>query len=119
VHGLSALAGHTKKTSVAMQFFRFIRPGMVRIGVSAETSRLGSVACQDPISGRIVLVLLNRTKEETPVSLLLADKSGLTVSEAYLTDATRDCARMEGWSGEASVTLPAESLATLVLLPRK
>ena len=118
-HGLTAITGHTKKTSVAMQYFRFIRPGMVRVGVSGEAGELGSVAFQDPATGRVVLVLLNRTKAVAPVSLFLADKAGLTVTEAYLTDVTRDCAKMEGWNGEGRVTVPAESLTTLVLMPRK
>jgi len=118
-HGLTSITGHTKKTSVAMQYFRFIRPGMVRVGVSGEAGELGTVAFQDPVTGRVVLVLLNRTKAAAPVSLLQVDKTGLTVTEAYLTDATRDCAKMDAWAGDAPVTVPAESLTTLVLMPRK
>jgi hypothetical protein len=87
VHGLTAITGHTKKTSVAMHYFRFIRPGMVRVGVTGESRDVGSVACLDPESGRLVLVLLNRTKEAAPLSLRLTDSAPPTVTEAYLTDA--------------------------------
>jgi len=92
---------------------------MVRVGVSGEAGELGSVAFQDPATGRVVLVLLNRTKEAAPLAVLLADKANLTIAEAYLTDASRDCAKMDAWSGDAQVTLPAESVVTLLFTPRK
>lgn len=118
-NGLTSLQGHTKKTSIATHYYRFIRPGMVRVGMSGEAGPLGSAAFQDPVSGRLVLVLLNRTKEAAPLSVLLADNANLTIAEAYLTDATRDCAKMDEWDGDAQVTLPAESMVTLLLTTRK
>jgi hypothetical protein len=118
-HGLTALSGPTKKTSIAMHYFRFIRPGMVRVGVSGEGDSLGSAAFQDSASGRLVLVLLNRTREASPLSVLLADNANLTIGEAYLTDISRDCEKMDEWSGDAQVTVPAESMVTLLLTPRK
>lgn len=118
VHGLTAITGHTKKTSVATHYFRFIRPGMVRVGVSSEAATLGAVACLDPVAGRLVLVLLNRTKDAVPVSMRLADSARLSVAEGYLTDSRRDCEMMDAWSGKSEVTVPAESITTLVLRPQ-
>ncbi|MFO1448457.1 MAG: glycoside hydrolase family 30 beta sandwich domain-containing protein [Opitutaceae bacterium] len=118
VHGLTAITGHTKKTSVAMHYFRFLRPGMVRVGVSSDSREVGSVACLDPGSGHLVLVLLNRTKDAAPISLRLTDSAPLTVTEAYLTDVTRDCEKMDPWNGHSEVTVPSESIATLILTPR-
>lgn len=118
-HGLTAISGHTKKTSVTMQYFRFIRPGMVRIGISDEAGRLAPVAYQDPVSRQVVLVLLNRTKETAPVSLQLTDSTEYVITGAYLTDSSHDCAKMEEWKGQGQLTLPAESVTTLLLQPRK
>lgn len=51
-------------------FSHFIRPGAVRIGLSRHTDMLEATAFRNP-DGRLVCVLLNRTKEQLPVHLRL------------------------------------------------
>lgn len=51
-------------------FSHFIRPGSVRIGLSRYTDLLEATAFCDP-DGRLVCILLNRTKEQLPVHLRL------------------------------------------------
>lgn len=116
-HSLALMRGTTKKTSIVMQYWRFIRPGMVRVEVHGENGPLGTAAFQDPVSERLVLVLLNRTKEAAPGTVILAGKASLRIAEAFVTDATRDCATVPKWAGKSQFILPAESMATLVLEP--
>lgn len=114
-NGLATLKGPTKKTRVAMQYWRFIRPGMVRIGTSGVGGQLGTAAFEDPISGRIVVVVLNRTHQERPLAVRLDGGVPLTLQQLYVTDATRDCAEISPPSDPTEVVIPSESVATLLL----
>jgi len=113
-HGLMSLRGPTKKTYAAMQFWRFIRPGMVRVGVEAN-GKLDAVAFEDSDSDKTVLVLLNRTKNALPLSLRLEGRRLAGVEGAFVTDASRDCAQVTGWRDPQALSIPPESVATLVL----
>jgi len=113
-HGLMGLKGPTKKTYAAMQFWRFIRPGMVRIGVDV-TGTLDAVAFEDVKLEKTVIVLLNRTRNVSTVSLHLTGKRLAALESVYLTDASHDCTAVSGWRDTNALTLPAESIATLVL----
>lgn len=70
------------------QFSRFIRPGAVRLGVSAWTAEVEAVAFEN-VDGSRTAVLLNRTNGDSPVSLTQ--------------DGTEGC----------SFTLEAHSIATI------
>jgi len=59
-HGLMSVRGPTKKTYAAMQFWRFIRPGMVRIGVDVPGT-LQAVAFRERLLNRMELALLCHT----------------------------------------------------------
>jgi O-glycosyl hydrolase len=116
-HGLMGLAGPTKKTYAAMQFWRFIRPGMVRIGVDTPAA-IDAVAFEDISAGRTALVLLNRGRSPVPVSLRLSGRRLETIEGAYITDASLDCAPVAVGSNADAFQVPSESLATLVLKAR-
>jgi O-glycosyl hydrolase len=113
-HGLMSLGGPTKKTAVAMQLWRFVKPGMVRIGVEAS-STLDAVAFRGPDHDHTVLVLLNRRAEPCAVTLRSVGKPLGAIQAAYLTDGERDCAAASGWNDLSALRMPAESLATLVM----
>jgi O-glycosyl hydrolase len=116
-HGLMSVRGPTKKTYAAMQFWRFIRPGMVRI--SADVSgRLDAVAFEDTNAGKTVLVLLNRTRDASSISLRLNGKRLEAIDAGFVTDSARDCAKVAEWRDPRALTLPPESVATLVLRTR-
>lgn len=114
-HALATLQGPTKKTFVAMQYWRFVRPGMVRIGASDPRGQLGVAAFQEPGSNRVVAILLNRSTHGQLVALRLPNGAAWKVREIYLTDATRDCAELKPVTDTDQLTLPAESIVTLLL----
>jgi hypothetical protein len=113
-HGLMSLLGPTKKTYVAMQFWRFIRPGMTRVGADGNT-RLDSVAFDDPASGTTVIVILNRNRHPSPVALILKRRQKAKIDGVYVTDESRNCARIDGQHDRESLTIPMESIVTVVL----
>ena len=110
--GFMSLSQSTKKTSVAIQLWRYLRPGMVRVGVEGESSDLESVAFEDPASARVVLVILNRAKTAVPVSVVFAPVP-MTAQAAYLTDATHDHAPTSDWRRHGTNDLPPESITTV------
>jgi hypothetical protein len=109
-----SLLGPTKKTYVAMQFWRFIRPGMTRVGADGNT-RLDSVAFDDPASGTTVIVILNRNRHPSPVALILKRRQKAKIDGVYVTDESRNCARIDGQHDRESLTIPMESIVTVVL----
>lgn len=113
-HGLMSLLGPTKKTYVAMQFWRFIRPGMVRVGADGIPG-LDYVAFEDVASETTVVVMLNRHQHPATVALLLKQRRMAEVSAIYVTDATRDCARIDGRHDARSLTIPMKSIITVML----
>ena len=60
------------------QFSRFVRPGAVRLGVSAWTAGVEVTAFENPDGSRVA-VLLNRTGEDLPVSLTQDGVEGYSV----------------------------------------
>jgi O-glycosyl hydrolase len=113
-HALMSVRGPTKKTFAAMQFWRFIRPGMVRIE-AASREQLDTVAFEDAGSQRAAIVIVNRTKSAYPVSLSGIGKGLVKIDEAFVTDASRDCSQIHAGLDVHALNIPAESIVTLVL----
>jgi glucuronoarabinoxylan endo-1,4-beta-xylanase len=113
-HGLMSLQGPTKKTYVAMQFWRFIRPGMVRVGLETG-GRLDGVAFEDPACNTTVVVLLNRGQATAPIYLQLQQKNMASIDALFITDASRDCARMSERLYPHTLVIPPEAVVTAVL----
>jgi hypothetical protein len=113
-HALMGLDGPTKKTYAAMQFWRFIRPGMVRIGTETGGT-LDAVAFEDSAAGKTVVVLLNRSGSAVPMSLELRGRRLAAIDGAFITDESNDCSRASGWRNADLLLVPRESLVTLVL----
>jgi O-glycosyl hydrolase len=97
-------------------FSRFVRPGMVRVGVSYDDHRsLADAAASvmasaylDKKTGKLVIVLINCTKESQAVEISGAAGEFTT----YTTSDTCDLAK--GSAAAPSVTIPARSIVTLV-----
>lgn len=116
-NGLMSLHGPTKKTHVAMQFWRFIRPGMVRIAASSIAG-LDTVAFEDARTDTIVIVMLNRNRNPLAVSLGLGPHRNARIEAFFVTDESHDCSRREGTHDPKALAIPAESVVTLVLKTR-
>lgn len=117
-HGLMSLQGPTKKTYVAMQFWRFIRPGMVRIGLETR-GMLDAVAFEDTSAKTTIVVLLNRETTAVPVSLLLSGRPHVDIDAIFITDASQDCANISGRYDSRTLSIAPEAVVTLVLKTRR
>lgn len=115
-HGLMSLHGATKKTYVAMQFWRFIRPGMARIGLDTADA-LDAVAFEDAASETTIAVILNRHPAGMPLSLQARGKRQIGIDAAFITDASRNCEKITARYDQNSFVIPAEAVVTLVLKP--
>jgi len=116
-HGLMSLQGPTKKTYVAMQFWRFIRPGMYRIGVDVDAA-LDAVAFDDAAEARTVLVILNRASHAQLVSLKPTGRRRAKIEAVYVTDVSRNCSPIPGVDGPNVLAIPPESVLTVLLSAR-
>lgn len=115
-HALMGLNGPTKKTFTAMQYWRFIRPGMVRIGASGATDKLMAAAFADSGSKKIVLVVLNRNSSAETLRVRENRGDTLRVNESYVTDATHNCAKVsEQPATNEGIQIPGQSVVTLLL----
>jgi glucuronoarabinoxylan endo-1,4-beta-xylanase len=116
-HGLLVGDRFTKKSNVARQYFRFVRPGDVRVTATCGDRRVRVSAFLAPTKDRLTLVLANPTQERLVASLELAEFPGGSM-RAVRTSADEDFAAIELTAAEANkVTLPAESITSLVLTP--
>ena len=95
-----------------MQFTKFIKPGMQRIQVldSKEgSSQIESVAFTD--GKQTVIVLINNAQEDTKVDLFGLYKS----MSLWQTDADSDCEQVYSGRYDNDLTLPSQSITTVVL----
>ncbi|MGB7159330.1 MAG: glycoside hydrolase, partial [Tepidisphaeraceae bacterium] len=103
------------KYHVAKQFYRYVRPGAVRIGATASDSRLKTISFRHPQSGAVTHVLFNRDSNDADVTLNLSG-SGLPGSyKQYRTSGTENHAQLANVSGTSQLTVkvPANSIVTL------
>lgn len=114
-HGLMVGTQFSKKSNVARQYFRLVRPGDVRVTATCPDQRLRTAAFVSPGKNRLTLVLANPS--QTAVNADIAcDELSFRSIEAIRTSADEDFARIEPPApGTHSVTLPAESITTLVI----
>ncbi|HUG12084.1 MAG TPA: hypothetical protein VMM36_13780 [Opitutaceae bacterium] len=117
-HALSTTEGPTKKSYLAMQYFRFIRPGMVRVELKGATKDVLAAGFLEPVSKQVVLVVLNRAAVATDLRVSFAGSESYRIDQLYVTDASRDCAEVSAAAGSAlTLSAPPESLLTLRLRP--
>jgi glucuronoarabinoxylan endo-1,4-beta-xylanase len=116
-HGLMSLQGPTKKTYVAMHFWRFIRPGMVRVAL--ETGRqLDAVAFEDVTTKTTIVVILNRQRTAVSASLQVQGEHHVEIDTLYITDASRNCKKKSEGLALRSLVIPPEALVTVILKSR-
>ena len=91
-------------------YYRFIRPGAVRIGSESTDAGILTVAFRHPESNDLSIVLINQTTETKSVSVNIPFQHGdLTL---YRTSASQNCANL-GRVSDGTVSLPANSISTL------
>jgi O-glycosyl hydrolase len=91
-------------------YYRFVRPGAVRIGSESTDAGILTVAFKHPESNDLSIVLINQTAETKSVSLNIPFQHGqLTL---YRTSASQNCANL-GPVSDDQISLPANSISTL------
>ena len=110
-HALMPVSGPTKKTFVAVHFFRFIRPEMTRVAAEVTGSeRVSAGAFVD--AKRSVVVLLNRSSERKHIICAFPGRPS-QLRECYVTDRRHNLRTLSG-TQLSRIELPGESIATLV-----
>jgi glucuronoarabinoxylan endo-1,4-beta-xylanase len=114
-HGLMVGERFSKKSNVARQYFRFVRPGDVRVTANCPDRRLRVSAFLAPAKDRLSLVLANSARDSISVRLALGDFSVGSI-QATRTSRDEDFAAIDPPRGAAdAIELPAESITTLVV----
>ncbi len=106
---MSSSGQKSKRFFVSKQFYRFIRPGAVRLGAEGSAADVLTLAFKNGL--QTVIVLVNRGSGASVVKL-----SGISgKATQYTTSASQDCARVgEGQAGD-SFLLPGQSVSTVVI----
>lgn len=106
--GVHPFRERTRKYFVLKQFTRFIRPGWVRMAVTADPSRLVA-AFRSPDRKSVAVVLIHADGIAGTFDVRVTGDGDYRLTKAYQTDRTRECAAVE-WTGG----VPAESVTTLL-----
>jgi len=109
----------TKKYFVARHYYRFIRPGAVRVGAGpdGEGDVFVSAFVHDR-KGTLAVILINRGEADRDVTLTLKDGPPVDAFETYRTTQKDDAnctpvADTKVVAGKVAVRLPARSITTL------
>jgi glucuronoarabinoxylan endo-1,4-beta-xylanase len=106
-----------KRAYAIGNFSRFIRPGSVMLGSSSSSSNL-QVTAVSPTSGKVALVLTNKSKQPISSTVNLFNLASPPTSlTPYRTSATENQVQLSPISvsgGTFTITIPAQSIVTLV-----
>ncbi len=92
------------------QYYRFIRPGAIRIDADSDDPGILTVAFRHPVTNDVAIIVINQTNTDKSVQLeTLFDHGDLSL---YRTSATENCRELGMLSSE-TVALPANSISTL------
>ncbi|HEY5744927.1 MAG TPA: T9SS type A sorting domain-containing protein [Chryseolinea sp.] len=100
-----------KKYYASKQFYRYIRPGAVRVDAASTNSNVFVSAFQNTAQGTNTVVLINTSSSAQSVTVGGANLPGsFTI---FRTSATDNCANVGSYTTGASLSLPARSVVTL------
>lgn len=102
-----------KKYYASKNFYRFIRPGAVRLETSSPDTLISLTAYEHAANGTHTVILINTATTDKDISLAMTG-SGLPSSfEMFVTSASTDCESLGNVSGSGTISLPARSVVTL------
>jgi glucuronoarabinoxylan endo-1,4-beta-xylanase len=114
-NGLLDAAGVPQRRGFVMgQFSRFVRPGDLRIDVSANTSPLSISAFKDPVTGRFAIVVVNNTTLPETQKFNLGGITTSTVTP-WMTSATQSLepqSPLATSDGAFTYEIPSQSVIT-------
>ncbi len=108
--GLVVSTRPTSRYYVSKQYYKFIRPGAVR--VDAGSASIPAIAFKDDKAKTVSVILLNNTTQ--PQAVEIKGKGLPTEWEAYTTSNARNCEKGKNVGQNGLIILPPRSLTTLV-----
>jgi O-glycosyl hydrolase len=106
-----------KRLYVIGNFARFIRPGAVVLASTSSSANVKVTAVQ-PVSGTVTVVLTNPSKQAITATVSFSGAASLPVSVTpYRTSSTENQVPLTSLpvnGGSVTITLPAQSVVTLV-----
>lgn len=108
-----------KRLYAAAQALRFTLPGMVRIGVAADSGYVAATAFVDPASGALTIVGHNRATNPMTLAVALGGMSAPATLALYQTTPGKSLSRgadVSSGAGSFTLTVDAQSVFTLTTL---
>lgn len=116
-HGLMVKGTLTGKTRAAQHYFKFIRPGAVRVGATPGSSSVPASAYLHDKDNTLTIVLANPGKQPRELTLSIAGESKLAQMQTVRTSsASEQFKTIEPTAvkdRKLTVAMPAESMVTL------
>jgi O-glycosyl hydrolase len=109
-------AAASGKYACAKHYFRYIRPGAVRVSVEPEIPTLGVSAFVHDLNRTLTIVMVNTGAEVRTIRLKLPDKPEMTKFAAFRsTERERFAAQPDALAadGMLTITIPAQAVETL------
>jgi glucuronoarabinoxylan endo-1,4-beta-xylanase len=102
-----------KKYHASKHFYRFIRPGAVRVASESHNQNITAAAFEHQENGTHTIVLINTHNTPKPVKIQMAGENIPSEYEIFVTSATKNCESEGKKSSGESILLPARSIVTL------
>ncbi|HLU93477.1 MAG TPA: hypothetical protein VKZ54_05100, partial [Membranihabitans sp.] len=115
-HGIMDMKTPTKKTFVAMHYWKYIRPGFVRVQAESENGDVRVSAFKDPTTDRLVIVVINNKPGKEILDVETKTDNGKQFVP-YVTSQTKNFEPGEAITVEDSgiqVEMEGNSIMTLV-----
>ena len=105
-----------KRYYVSKNFYRYIRPEAISVGAVCSTDvDILPLAFQHDVNKTLTVVLINQSTSDKTITLNLKDPSVSPKKYArYRTSASENCVNIDSLSSTATITLPKESITTLI-----
>lgn len=100
-----------KKYYVSKQFYRYIRPGAVRIGATSTNNNVSVSAFQHNANGTHTIVLINNSTSAQNITVGGANLPGTFT--IFRTSSSENCVNAGTYTTGASISLPGQSVVTL------
>jgi glucuronoarabinoxylan endo-1,4-beta-xylanase len=108
--------GPTPKFYAMKQYFRYVRPGAVRVGAACDDADLLVTAFVHEAQSTVAVVMINRDTAAKTVNCSLRNvPRQITTFSQYRTSSTENCVDVGAVTvsqGRFSVTIPADSITT-------
>ncbi len=105
----------TKEFYAFKQYSAFIHPGWVRLESTSDNDNVKSLAFTNTAGDSITMVLANKSQSQSYDVRVVSGDFSILESEVYRTSGSEDCATLGALEGVSDLSLPAESITTIVM----